>query len=340
MQKIPHSRPLIGDEEARAAAEVVASSMLAEGPEVAALEQALADFEHLPHAAAVAHGTGGLHLSLLALGIGPGDRVLIPSYSCVSLLNPVAYAGAEAVLLDTLPDSPDVDLQQALALAEQDRSIRAAIIPHIFGRRQPLSRLTERLAVIEDSTHSLGADWPLEGATRVVSFFATKMLAGGEGGVVLTRRRELDQAVRDRRSYDEREDWIARYNCKMTDLSATILRVQLRRLPAFVERRRSLARYYAENLPYALAPTPEQVPYRFVLLLPQAVDEIMARLQERGIGARRPVFRNLHRYLGKPDEQFPHAQSFWERALSLPLYPALTDEQARRVVQEVLRLLP
>jgi dTDP-4-amino-4,6-dideoxygalactose transaminase len=316
---------------------VVASGHLAEGPEVAALERELGAQEGLAHACALAHGTGGLHLSLLALGVGPGHKVLIPSYACVSLLNPVAYVGAQPVLVDSCPGLPDMDLEQALELASQDPSIRAAIVPHLFGRHLAVDALAERLAVIEDSTHSLGHPAPLRGELRVASFFATKLIAGGEGGVVLTRRADLAACVRDLHSYDEREQWIPRYNYKMTDVSAAILRVQLARLPGFLARRQHIARFYQQHLPHALPAQPDQVYYRFLLLLPGPVDPLMNRLQEAGISSRRPVFRTLHRYLGLPDAQYPHAQSFWERALSLPLHPELTSEQAQRVVEEVQR---
>lgn len=328
---IPHSRPLLGDEEVQAVAAVTSSGMLAGGRQVEAFEQELAHTENLPYAAAVAHGTGGLHLSLLALGIGPADKVLIPSYSCVSLLNPVAYTGAQPVLVDCLPDTPDMDLRAALQMARADSRIRAAIVPFMLGRTQDVSELAQHLSVVEDATHTLGSPLPLRGQARVFSFFATKMLAGGEGGAVVTRNRELDATVRDLRSYDEREDWKPRFNCKMTDLSASILRVQLKRLPDFLARRRQLAQLYSQ-LPYTL---PNETNYRFILLVPGSADDLMHRLQARGVNARRPVFRNLHRYLNLPDADFPHAQDFWERALSLPCYPALSDAEAERVLEVV-----
>lgn len=139
----------------------------------------------------------------------------------------------------------------------------------------------------------------------MVSFFATKLLAGGEGGVVLTRRPELARVVRDLRSYDEREEWIPRYNYKMTDIAAAILRVQLSRLRGFLARRSEIASFYQQHLPQALPHQPDQVYYRFLLLLANSVDPLMHRLDKAGIATRRPVFRTLHRYLGLPDQHFP-----------------------------------
>ena len=328
---IPHSRPSLGEEEVAAVMRVVQSGMIAEGPEVAALEQELAAREEVPRAAAVAHGTGAIHLSLLALGIGAGDRVLIPSYACISLLNPVAYVGAEAVLVDCLPDRPDMDLQQACRRADADPRIRAAIVPHMFGRHAPVAELANRVAVIEDSTHSLGHPAPLLGETRVASFFATKLMAGGEGGIVLCRRSELHQTICDLRSYDERPDWIPRFNYKMTDMSAALVRVQLSRLDAFLERRAALAQYYAEQLKSRVELQPGQVHYRFLILCNES-ERIMGELQALGIGVRRPVFRPIHRYLNQPDGEFPQSTSFWNRCLSLPLYPTMSEDQAAQVV--------
>ena len=112
---IPHSRPLLGVEEAAEAQRVVLSGMLAQGPEVAALESELAIATRLTRVAALAHGTGALHLGLLALGAGPGKEIILPSYSCVSLLNAVAYTGATPVLVDCCQDVPDIDVGSVLA---------------------------------------------------------------------------------------------------------------------------------------------------------------------------------------------------------------------------------
>lgn len=334
---IAHSRPSIGAEEAEAVRRVVASGMLAEGPEVAALEHSLAALWQVPCACALAHGTAALHLGLLALGAAPGKQVLLPSYGCVSLLNAVAYTGAAPVLVDNLEGhfAPDLnDLRRRL-----DSQVAAALLPHLFGRRLELGDLPGEVAVLEDSTHSVGLAG-LQGRATLASFFATKMLASGEGGVFLTNDPKLDEFVRDHRSYDEKESWWPRYNYKMTDMAAALLRVQVGKLPQFLARRRAIAQRYAQHwrqherlrLPPS---TDDDVHYRFVAAAQVPLQPLLDRLRARGVGARRPVYRPLHRYLNLPDRDYPQATHWFEQCLSLPLYPALSDQEVERVIEVV-----
>jgi len=338
---IPHSRPCLGVEEQEAASRVVASQHLAQGPEVEAFEHELGQFLGVPHVVALANGTAALHLSLLFRGAAPGKNVILPSYSCVSLLNAVAYTGAEARLVDSLPNSPDMDL--GLASQASDSQTVAVVLPHLLGRAVALPSATNKKNLIEDATQSLGArDGRHKVGTRglagVFSFYATKMIAGGEAGALVCRKTRLEHFCRDRRDYDFRPDWKVRYNYKMSDLTAAILRVQLRRLPAFLERRRQLASFYSNELAglsraRLLAATPGDAHYRFVLSVSSPVDSLIERLQGSGLAVRRPVFRPIHHYLKQPHSHFPHAQSWWRHCISIPLYPALRDEEAERVVR-------
>jgi len=332
---IAHSRPSLGAEEAEAVRRVVASGMLAEGPEVEALESGLAALWQVPHACAVAHGTAALHLGLLALGAAPGKRVLLPSYGCVSLLNAVAYTGAEPVLVDNLEGHFVPDLNEVGR--RLDSRVAAALLPHLFGARLDLGQLPQEVNVLEDSTHSVGIAG-LQGRATLASFFATKMLASGEGGVFLTDSQELDEFVRDHRSYDEKENWRPRYNYKMTDMAAALLRVQLGRLPQFLARRRAIAQRYAahwqqhERLRLPLQSDHAHVHYRFVAAAQVPLQPLLDRLRERGVGARRPVYRPLHRYLDLPDRDYPKATQWFEQCLSLPVYPSLSDDEVERVI--------
>ncbi|MCE7868778.1 DegT/DnrJ/EryC1/StrS aminotransferase family protein [bacterium CPR1] len=330
---IPHSRPTLGSEEAEAVKRVVLSGMVAEGPEVAAFEHEFSSALGCGSAVAVAHGTGALHLALLGLGAGPGRKVILPAYCCVSVLNAVLYTGASPVLADSVPDAPDVDLEQVRRLITPGTA--AVVVPHLFGRRAALEPLP--VPLVEDGTQSLGVDGlGRHGQATIFSFYATKMLAGAEGGAVLSHDEHLLAMVRDRRSYDGRTDWAERFNYKMTDLSGAMLRVQLGKLERFIERRRELAAFYRERLGGTglrlSAEQPGEVFFRFVV----EVDEAAVRatqLRELGVDARLPVFRPVHHYLGLCRDDYPHAESRWRTSLSLPLYPSLTHEEAERVVQ-------
>lgn len=340
LELIPHSRPCLGAEEREAVVRVVESGHLAQGPEVEAFEKELATFLKVPRAVALANGTAALHLSLLFRGAAPGKNVILPSYCCVSLLNAVAYTGAQARLVDSRPESPDIDLEQA-ALAVDSETV-AVVLPHLLGRAVATNRQIPRDILVEDATQSLGAQdrgkyVGTRGLAGVFSFYATKMIAGGEGGALVCRQSGLERFCRDRRDYDFRPNWNVRYNYKMSDLTAALLRVQLRKLPAFLQRRQQLAEYYARELSglsgaQLLEPSLGDAHYRFILLVPQPLDPVIELLQEQGVAARRPVFRPIHHYLKIPSRQFPHAQRWWRQCLSVPFYPALSDQQAERVV--------
>ncbi|CAN0350012.1 unnamed protein product, partial [Phaeothamnion confervicola] len=280
---IPHSRPMLGAEEAEEAHRVVLSGMLAQGPEVAGFEQEMARVVGLPQVAALAHGTGALHLALLSLGAAPRTEVILPSYSCVSLLNAVAYTGATPVLVDCLEDAPDIDVSEVLD--KRTEATRAVVVPHMFGRAVDLKPLLGKVPVLEDGTHGIGNPRVGQtGAACAYSFYATKMLAGGEGGALATRSSDLDGFARDHRSYDFCPRWMPRYNYKMTDLAAAILRVQLRRLPAFLQRRAQLAAQYRDalaDIPDLILPAPQpgEIHYRFVVRLPgRSLENVVAGL--------------------------------------------------------------
>lgn len=343
---IPHSRPLLGPEEEQAALRVVHSGLLAQGPEVAALEQEACALLGTRYCVAVAHGTAALHLGLLALGAGPGRTVLVPSYGCTSLLNAVACCGASPLLVDCAPDSADVDLDDACGKVRADTA--AALIPHLFGRPLRVDRLQDLVPVLTDGTHAVGATLNRRSAARqgracAFSFYATKMLAAGEGGLLATDRATVARLARDLRSYDERPDWRLRYNYKMTELAAALLRVQFRRLPEFLDRRRTLAaRYRAElgDLLDLAEPVPGEVPYRFIARVPaNRLGSLIRDLRRRGVGAARPVFRPLHRYLGLSSQLFPRTEQTWKQTVSLPLYPGLTDREQQEVILAVREAL-
>ncbi len=343
---IPHSRPLLGPEEEQAALRVVRSGLLAQGPEVAALEEEAGAILGTRHCVAVAHGTAALHLGLVALGAGPGRTVLIPSYACTSLLNAVAQCGAAPILVDCAPGSPDMDLDDACARVQTDTA--AALVPHLFGRPLRVEELQGRVPVLTDGTHAVGARVAGRPAARqgqacAFSFYATKMLAAGEGGLLATDRAAVARQARDLRSYDERPDWRLRYNYKMTEVAAALLRVQLRRLPEFLARRQTLVGRYRSALEGLIplpAPVPGEVPYRFIIRVPaRRTAGLVRALRDRGVGAARPVFRPLHRYLGLPANLFPRAEQTWKQTISLPLYPSLTDQEQERVILALREVL-
>jgi dTDP-4-amino-4,6-dideoxygalactose transaminase len=295
---------------------------------------------------AVSSGTAAIHLSLLALAIGKGDEVIIPSYVCTALLNAVRYVCATPVLADINPATFNMDV--ADARKKITPRTKAVILPHMFGLPADIDEfLSLKIPIIEDCAMSLGGGYKDAltgsfGTLSVFSFYATKMIATGEGGMVLSRRSDLIDRIRDLRDYDEKPDDIIRYNYKMTDLQAALGVSQLKKLPAFIHRRRQIAGLYnicAKALGVASPSDLEErdyIYYRYVILVDQP-DEFIAGMKKCGIDCRKPVFRPLHRYLGLTG--FPSTDKVWERAVSIPLYPSLTDDEAFNITEHMKSLL-
>lgn len=340
---IPHSRPAIGEAEARAVYEIVRSGQLAQGGEVEKFEKEMAVHAGRRYGVAVSSGTAALHLGLLALGVGEGQQVVVPSYVCTALLHAVWGTGAQPVVCDSDPHTGNIDPEAALGALSSDTA--AIIVPHMFGLPATIEALAAlEVPCVEDCAMSIGATRlgrPLGsfGALSICSFYATKMLAAGEGGMVLTDREELAATVRELREYDGAPANRLRFNNKMTDIAAALGRIQLGRLPEFVARRRMLAARYDEAFAEVAVETPldssEHIYYRYVVKARQSAGELIARLEREGVAARQPVYNPLHRELGQPDQAFPGATSAHAIDVSLPLYPALGDREAQRVIAAV-----
>ncbi len=344
---IPHSRPTLSDADRQRVVEVLTSGWIVQGQEVEAFEHELAAFVGRQGGVAVSSGSAALHLSLLALGIGPGAEVVIPTYVCDAVHHAVVHAGGAAVLADADPRSASLDLLDV----ERRLTARtkAIILPHAFGLAADVAAFTALgVPVIEDCAQAIGAldgGRPVgsRGVLAVFSFYATKMLTTGEGGMVASDDARLLARVRDLREYDERTDLSARFNFKLTDLQAALGRAQLARLPAFIERRRAIAATYRRALAAAPCELPpdaaggRHVYHRFVVAPDPPLAPIISRLAALGVQGRRPVFRPLHRALG--GGAYPAADRLWDRSLSVPCFPSMTDAEVERVAEAVVLTL-
>ncbi len=346
---IPHSRPSISPLDIGAVSRVIESGMLTSGCETGAFERDLASYIGLPHAAAVSSGTAGIYLALRALGVGPQDEVVIPAYVCSALWHAVRMAGAVPVLADVGGDGihPDCDTIRAVLTP----NTKAVVVAHLFGGVCDIGDIVAAgVPVIEDCAMALGAEYgrrkagALGSAASVFSFYATKVIASGEGGMVLSGDRDIAERVRDLSEYADKLDGIARFNLKMTDSAAALGRSQLGRLESFIARRRNLAAGYTASFQGLGAGLPGDVPggrhifYRYVLNIPD-VKTLRAALIERGVRAERPVHAPLSRMHGMVAD-CPGAERAWSLSLSIPLYPALSDEDAETVIRAVRETAP
>ncbi|MCG2741097.1 MAG: DegT/DnrJ/EryC1/StrS family aminotransferase [Syntrophaceae bacterium] len=340
MQMIPHSRPTIDHEEVAAVTAVLESGQLDQGEQVLDFEQSLASLIGVGGAVAVSSGTAALHLSLLALEIGEGDEVVIPSFVCPALLNAIRYVRAVPVLADIDRETFNIDVRDLKRRVT--RKTKAVIVPHMFGLPADIKEIVAfGVPVIEDCAQALGSSYEGApsgsfGALSVFSFYATKVICTGEGGMVAANNRQLLDRIRDLRDYDEKADDRLRYNYKLTDLQAALGLAQLRKLPALIGRRRALARQYDEFLRENLLPAPacppdrDHIYYRYVIRTKQ-VAELLAAGGEAGIAYRRPVFKPLHHYLGITG--YPQTEAAFIETVSLPIYPSLHDEEIKTILQ-------
>jgi dTDP-4-amino-4,6-dideoxygalactose transaminase len=338
---IPHSRPTVSEEDAQAVARVVRTGQLAQGPEVAAFEREVAERLGVAAAAAVSSGTAALELALRALDVGPEAEIIVPTYVCDALHHAVTRCGATPVLADA--DPATLTLSAIDAKRRLTRRTRGVVVPHAFGLAvDPAPFAALGVPVIEDCAQALGARVGARaagslGRLGVCSFYATKLLTTGEGGMVLGPA-DLIARVRDLRDYDERADLAPRLNAKLTDVQAALGRSQLRRLDQFIDRRRAIAAEYRRRLAGLGCGLPadagaRHVYHSFVVEVDAPLGPLIEALAARGVTARRPVFRPMHRALGL--EGYAEAERLWSRCLSLPCYPSLTDDEVAAVARAV-----
>ncbi len=343
METIPHSRPTIGKEEIEAVSRVMASGQIAQGREVAAFENEFAHKVGVRYAASVSSGTAALHLALLALEVATGDEVIIPSYVCTALLNAVNYTGATPVIADIDPETLNIDP------GDVERRItprtRAVIVPHMFGLVADLDRLTGLgVPVIEDCAQAPGATYKgnmacSHGKAAIFSFYATKMITSGEGGMVVSNSKAVIDRVKKARDYDNRKTYSIRYNYKMTDIQAAMGREQLRKLDHFIKQRREVTRFYNKafaELAFERPPDDNtHLYYRYIIKVNQEVERWIKYMGTEGVACAKPVFQPLHLYTGS--KGCTRTDSIFKQALSIPIFPSLSNTETQRIITAVIQ---
>jgi dTDP-4-amino-4,6-dideoxygalactose transaminase len=371
---LPYAHPDIGPEEIAEVVDSLRSGWVTTGPKVKSFEEEFAAYTGARHAIAVSSCTAALHLVLAALGVGPGDEVIVPTLTFCSTANVVVHLGARPVLVDV----DEHGLLRPEAAAEAIGTRTRAIVPvHYAGQACDLNHLlalgaARGIPVVEDAAHAAGACYRGRrigtfGLATAFSFYATKNMTTGEGGMITTndeklaariRRLALHGMSRDAwQRYQEAGSWYyevleAGYKSNMTDLQAALGLHQLRKLDRFVARRRELAAAYtAAFSPSPGLATPVELPDRrhAYHLYPLRVDsavlgvtraEFIARLREARIGAsvhfiplhRHPYYRSMP---GNGNRRFPTADRLYEGLVSLPIYPRMTDQDRDDVIEAV-----
>lgn len=349
---IPAAKPLIGDEERAAVDRVMLSGMLAQGPEVAAFETEFSSLVDGRHSIAVNSGTSALHMSLIAAGVGAGDEVIVPSFSFAATANSVHLAGATAVFADVETDFFALD-PAAVEAAITART--KAIMPvHLYGHpanMPALSAIAERhgLLLIEDAAQAHaasidGAPVGAWGAAASFSFYPTKNMTSGEGGMVTTGSDEIARQMRLLRNQGMEKRYaneIIGFNTRMTDIHAAIGRVQLTKLAGWTADRQANAKYLNDNITGVITPkTAENAVHVFhqytIRVEGTNRDEFAAELTKRGVGNGVYYPTPIHRLpsfdltLDLPGTELAASQ-----VLSLPVYPSLTEAELETIAQTV-----
>jgi dTDP-4-amino-4,6-dideoxygalactose transaminase len=352
---IPIAKPLLGSEEKKAVAEVIDSGMIAFGPKTKEFEKKFAEYVDVKHAVATPSGTTALHLGLLSMDVGSGDEVILPSFSFIASANAVLFCGAKPVFCDVDKDTFNIDPLKVKELISEKTK---AIMPvHLYGQAADMNPLleiaeTHGVSIIGDACQAHGAVYNGQtvgsfGDLECFSFYPTKNMTTGEGGMVTTDEDILHEQLLSLRNHGRvQTQWgyehdRVGYNYRMTDLAAAIGLVQLQKLPKFIEKRRENAMFYDNHLHNVKTPVvldeSEHVYHQYTIQYDNR-ETLMERLKKEGIGFGIYYPKSLH--------QYPHLKPFAHSdlknseylasvSLSLPVHPAIAEQDLETVVSVV-----
>ena len=341
MTQIPHNKPSFGKEEIKALERVVKSGCLIMGEEVDKLQESFKKYLNVRYALATNSGISAVHLSLIALGVGKNDEVILPTYTFSGLLNTIYYQGAIPILVDIEKKGFTIDPTQVKK--KINKRTKVIIVPHTFGIPAEINVIKKLgIPVIEDCAHALGSfynDKPLgsSGDISIFSFYATKMIATGQGGIFTTNNKKYFDHAYDIIRYDQRKDYKIRYNYQQTDLAACLGNVQFKKLGSFIDRRRANVLRYINVLEKYNQFTywPKRADtnlnnYRFIIQFDnqKVRDELQNHFSQKGVSTIVPIdnYQLLHNLLKMSKRDFPNAETLTKTTLSLPIYPSLTTE--------------
>lgn len=359
--RLPVAEPSLGERELLNVSECVLTGWVSSaGKFVTSFEEMFADFCGTSHAVATSNGTTALHLALLALDIGPGDEVIVPTLTFIATANAVTYTGAQPVFVDSEPDTWNIDPR----LIEKAVTPRTkAIIPvHLYGHpadMDPILDIARRhdLYVIEDAAEAHGARYKGQrvggiGDIGIFSFYGNKIITTGEGGMVVTDRSDLAEKMRMLRDHGmsrERRYWhpMLGYNYRMTNLQAALGVAQMERIEGIIAKKIKIAKMYElgfHNLKGVSLPPnlnwADNVFWLYTILIEEGAfgmsrEEVMTHMKSAGVDTR-PVFSPLHKQpIYDTGQKLPVAELLGKQGLSLPSLPGLQEIEVERVVQEL-----
>jgi perosamine synthetase len=352
MKAIRHNKPFISGLEAKNVNKVLQGGMLAMGPEVVKFENNLKKHSGKKYAVAISNGTFALHLSLLAVGVTKGDEVVLPSFAPSDLLNALNYVGAKPVLVDVQRNGFNLDIEEVFK--KVNKKTKAIVVPHMFGIPAQIEKLKKlNIPVINDSAQSIGAKYKGKkiesyGDITVLSFYASKLLTTGQGGMILTDNKIYYHKVLDLIDYNGPLKYKTRFNYPMTAVAAAIGNAQFAKLDKFIARRKAIAKKYQSILEkkginfYPEIGNGEANYYRFILKFESELkrNEAKNMFKRELITTIVPLnkYEILHSCLNLPDKDFPFSTEMARTTLSIPVYPALKNEEVKRIGKVLMSL--
>jgi len=356
---IPIAKPLLGREEQEAIKEVLKSGVLTQGEKVKLFEKEFAKYIGVKHAVAVSNGTAALDTALKALKIGSTDEVVTPAFSFIASSNCILYQGAKPIFADINARTFNIDPSEVLN--KITAKTKAIICAHLFGQPADMNELKKtaekhKIALIEDAAQAHGAEYRGQkvggiGTIGCFSFYATKNMTTGEGGMITTNDSELARRARLLRDHGQAEKYrhvILGYNYRMPEVCAAIGLVQLRKLEVFNKKRRKNAETLTKRIQKIRGLIPPRVNkgvkhvfYQYVVRVendfPIGRDNLAKHLKKMSVDVAVhypiPIYKQpLYRELGYGKTTCPMAEDACKRVLSLPVHPAVSEKDIKYII--------
>lgn len=364
--KYNYGRQMIDNQDIEAVVDVLKGDFLTCGPKVKEFEQAICAYTGAKYCVAVSSATAGLHLAMLVLGIGQGDEVITSPITFLSSANCAKFCGADVKFADIEEDTANIDVNE---IKKHLTSKTKVIIPvHFGGQSCDMKKIRELadeagLRIVEDAAHAIGSEYNglKVGSCKysdmtVFSFHPVKTITTGEGGAVTTNDEKLYQKLLAFRAHGmHKEGYMAEtweyemrelgYNYRMTDIQAALGISQLKKLENFKSRRRDIVRFYNENLnvPHLTEKDYSNACFHLYPILVEKRREIYFKAREKGLNLQVhyiPVhLQPYYQALGYKEGDYPKAENYYKKCLSLPLYPALNDNDLNDIVARLKEIL-
>ncbi|MCK5397268.1 MAG: DegT/DnrJ/EryC1/StrS family aminotransferase [Thermoplasmata archaeon] len=352
------AKPLIGDDEVKAAEEVLRSGMLAQGKKVAEFEEKFSQFIGSKHSVAVGNGTQALHAALVACGIKPGDEVITSGFTFIASATSIVHSGAVPVFADIEPKTFNIDIDSVKSLISPNTK---AIMPvHLFGLPVDITAYRKlcdenNLVLIEDACQSHGAQVNGKGVgtfgeAAAFSFYPTKNMTTGEGGAVTTQDDKIDEDLRYLRHQGQKSRYeyaMVGYNYRMTDIAAAIGIAQLSKLSERTEKRIANAAFFNKEFSNAGIEVPyvpdgyKHVYHQYTIRVENR-DSVIEKLTNMGVGSGVYYPMGLHELgpmAGFRKGNLPEVEKASQEVLSLPVHPGLSDEELTTVAEAVIKAI-